>query len=172
MISYLFFLPTVCSLLMTMDACSQSMDTGVDTSKSGALVVFVASTPCSAGTRPLPGIPPEAECELIKWELKLFKGKSKQSPGVYTLDCNYGMPKQGTKGFINGGKSLHKAGKWITVKGGTNPSAIIYRLDFDKPRVSISFLRLSENLIHLLDDHQQLMIGNGAWSYTLNRINP
>jgi len=80
------------------------------------------------------------------------------------------MPKQGTKGFIQG-KQLHREGKWIMVKGtGTNPAAIIYRLDPDKPLESISFLRLNENLIHLLDSDQQLMTGTGAWSYTLNRV--
>jgi len=81
------------------------------------------------------------------------------------------MPKQGTRGFINGGNRLYREGKWTIVKGrGANPSAITYRLDPDKPLVSVSLLRLNENLLHLLDSHQQLMIGTGAWSYTLNRI--
>src|ERR1700712_4460600 len=78
--------------------------------------VFVASTPCSTGTRPVPGIPPgRTGCELIKWELKL-SGDGKQIPGTYILDCDYGMPKQGTRGFINGGSHLHREGKWVMVK--------------------------------------------------------
>lgn len=136
-----------------------------------AAAVFVASTPCSAGTRPLPGIPKEAECELMKWELKLSRGRGGQAPGTYVLDCDYGLPRQGTRGLINGGRRLHREGKWIIVKGtSTNPDAIIYRLDPDKPQASVSFLRLNDDLLHLLDSKQQLMIGTGAWSYTLNRI--
>ena len=134
-------------------------------------IVFVASTPCTRGTKPLPGIPKEAGCELIKWHLKL-SGDGKQIPGAYILDCDYGMPKQGTRGFINGGTHLHRKGKWIIVKGTqSNPSAVIYRFDPEKPEESISFMRLNENLLHLLDSNNQLMIGNGAWSFTLSRVN-
>jgi hypothetical protein len=133
--------------------------------------VFVASTPCSEGTKPLPGISREAGCELIKWELRLFGDTGKHTSGNYILDCTYGMPKQGTRGFINGGSRLHREGKWTIIKGtGTSPAAIIYRLDPGKPQVSVSFLRLNKNLLHLLDSRNQLMIGTGAWSYTLNRI--
>ena len=140
------------------------------TDKPSAPVVFVASTPCSSGTKPLPGIPKEAGCELIKWELRLWGESGKDTSGVYVMDCIYGMPKQGTRGFIDGGSRLHREGKWTVIKGiGTNPAAIIYRLDPDSPRVAVSFLRLNDNLLHLLDSHNQLMIGTGAWSYTLNR---
>jgi len=119
--------------------------------------VFVASTPCSQGTRPAPGIPKEGGCELIKWRLQLFKD-------TYMLDCDYGMPKQGTRGFVNGGHHVHREGKW-RMEGKK-----VLRLDPGKPAESISFLRLNGHLLHLLDGRQRLMIGNGAWSYTLNRI--
>lgn len=136
-------------------------------------VVFVASTPCSQGTRPLPGISTNEKIELIKWQLKFVGNPGKEKSGTYILNCDYGMPKQGSRDFINEGKHLYREGKWAVVKGTKSyPAAIIYCLDPDKPQSSVSFLRLNENLIHLLDSHQQLMIGNGAWSYTLNRIQP
>jgi hypothetical protein len=142
----------------------------VNTARGQAPVVYVASTPCSTGTRPLPGIPPgKTGCELIKWVLKL----SGDGTGTYILDCDYGMPKQGTRGFINGGTRLHREGKWVIVKEThTNPSAVIYCLDPDKPAESISFIRLNDNLLHLLDSSGQLMTGTGAWSYTLSRVGP
>lgn len=146
-------------LLMALPACSQT--SGAD--RSSAPVIFVASTPCSAGTRPLPGIPREGGCELIKWKLQLFGAMGKQTSGTYLLDCVYGMPQQGTRGFIHGGQQLHREGKWIIGNG-------IYRLDPDTPRVAVSFLRLNENLLQLLDSDQRLMIGTGAWSYTLNKV--
>jgi len=138
----------------------------------GQTATFVASTPCSTGTRPLPGIPQgKTGCELIKWHLQLKGAGNKENPGTYILDCDYGMPKQGTRGFINGGSHLHREGKWMIIKGSSsNPSAIIYKLDPDKSAESISFIRLNESLLHLLDDHGRLMIGTGAWSYTLSRL--
>lgn len=163
----LFFIGLFSTCSMAINACSQTNGAG----SSPAPDVFVASTPCSAGTKPLPGIPKEAPCELIKWKLKLFGGKGKQISGTYMLDCDYGLPKQGTKNLEHDGSHLHREGKWIIMKGtATDPAAIMYRLDPDKPGSSVIFLRLNENLIHLLDSDQQLMIGNGAWSYTLNKI--
>jgi hypothetical protein len=138
----------------------------------GQTITFVASTPCSTRTRPVPGIPKgKTGCELIKWRLQLKGAGNKESPGTYILDCDYGMPKQGTRGFINGGNHLHREGKWVVIKSSSaSQSPIIYKLDPDKPAESISFTQLNENLLHLLDDHGQLMIGTGAWSYTLSRI--
>lgn len=134
----------------------------------GISSVYVASTPCSTGTRPVPGIPPgKTGCELIKWKLRLSGNQT------YVLDCNYGMPKQGTRGFINGGTHLHREGKWVAEKGAPAfPSALIYRLDPDKPSESISIVRLNENLLHLLDSRKQLLNGTGAWSYTLSKVKP
>ena len=130
-----------------------------------AATVYVASTPCSSGTKPVPGIPKNAGCELIKWQLRLFP------MGTYVLDCSYGMPKQGTRGFIGGGNKLHREGKWTVGKGTkTDASAVVYQLDPDKPSESIAFVRLGETLLHLLDNDRRLMIGTGAWSYTLSKV--
>jgi hypothetical protein len=35
---------------------------------------------------------------------------------------------------------------------------------------AINFVKLDDNLVHLLDPEGKLMIGNAAWSYTLNRV--
>ncbi len=99
-----------------------------------------------------------------------FSETSKTS-GTYVLNCDYGMPLQGTRRFINGGTHLHREGKWVITKcTPANSSFVIYKLDPDKPEESISFIRLNENLLHLLDEQKQLMIGNGEWSYTLSRV--
>ena len=36
----------------------------------------------------------------------------------------------------------------------------------------LSLLKLNENLYHSLDSNQQLMVGNGGWSYTLSNLKP
>lgn len=74
---------------------------------------------------------------------------------------------------MNGGTRLQRTGKWITRTGTPeHPNAVVYQLDPDTAGVSISFLRVNDNLLHLLDTKQHLMIGTGAWSYTLNKIKP
>jgi len=151
----LFFSGWFCLLSGMGTACSQT----------AVPVVFVASTPCSEGTRPLPGIPREAACELMKWKLQLYGRDS----GRYVLDCDYGLPLQGTPGLVNGGTHLHREGRWGILK---TDGRVYYLLDPDMPSVCVSFLRLNNDLLHLLDSHRQLMIGNGAWSYTLNRLGP
>ena len=73
---------------------------------SSVLGVFVASTPCSHGTRPLPGIPGNADCEFIKMNLTLYEDKSEKTSATFKLHCVYGLAKQGTTGFIGEEKKL------------------------------------------------------------------
>jgi len=172
-------------LLLARPVCCQTavaaLPPAPSTAHSQAPVVYVASTPCTAGTRPLPGIPREAACELMLWKLQLLGDAGKTlsrsagevRSGTYVLDCDYGLPRQGTKGLINGGQHLHRDGNWAIVKGKKgDPSAVIYRLDPDKPQEAVSFLRLNANVLHLLDGDQRLMIGTAGWSYSFNSIQP
>jgi hypothetical protein len=152
---------------VVMNSCSQQNAPGA----SSILGVFVASTPCSQGTRPLPGIAVNTDCELIKWKLTLYQDEITKTPTTYKLRSLYGLPKQGTKGFIGGGKKIEMEGKWTIVNG--TPSdrhAIVYQLHDMEANKTISFLKLNDNLLHVLDSEQHLMIGSAAWSYTLNRI--
>ena len=160
------FTPALVFLMVT-NSCSQKNSTG----SSSVLGIFVASTPCTQGTRPLPGIPVNGDCEFMKWNLTLYQDGSKKTPTIYKLNCVYGLPKQGTTGFIGGGKKVEMEGKWTIMKGtGSNPNAIVYRLNDNITNKTISFLKLNDDLLHLLDRDQRLMIGSAAWSYTLNRI--
>ena|SRR5690349_10171685 len=152
---------------VVMNSCSQQNTPGV----SSIVGVFVASTPCSQGTRPLPGIAANADCELIKWKLTLYQHAITKTPTTYQLHAVYGLPKQGTTGFIGGGKNIEIGGKWLIVKGTPSDGhAIIYQLHDIESNKTISFLKLNDNLLHVLDSEQHLMIGTAAWSYTLNRI--
>ncbi|WP_346317869.1 hypothetical protein [Chitinophaga sp. YIM B06452] len=127
-------------------------------------VIFAASTPCSQGTRPLPGMDAKEGCGLMKWELALYER-------TFRLRCTYGMPAQGTKGFAGGGKTIALEGQWDIQKGAaSNPQATVYQLHDTQSGKTISLLRLNDQLLHLLDSELHLMTGNGGWSYTLNRI--
>jgi len=139
-------------------------------SNSNVLGTFVASTPCTAPSKPLPGIAANAECELMKWKLVLL-GNNAANPSGFTLHCTYGLPKQGTTGFMPGSKEVMMEGVCAVTKGtATNPNATVYRLTDNKTGKSISLFKLGDNALHLLDEGMHLMIGTAAWSYTLNRI--
>lgn len=126
-------------------------------------MTFVGSTPCSQGTRPLPGMAVSDSCELMKWKLTL-------SADRFILHCNYGMAKQGTKGFVDGGKTIDLEGHWVIAKGrAADPNATIYRLTDNKSNRTILLLKLGEDLLQVLDSDYHLMTGTAAWSYTLNR---
>jgi hypothetical protein len=162
----LVFTPALLLLMIT-NSCSQKNSTG----NASVVGIFVASTPCGQGTKPLPGISVNEDCEMIKWNLTLYGNESDKTPANYKLRCVYGVLKQGTTDYIGGGKKVEMEGNWTIIKGvGSNPNAIVYRLNDTMTNSTISFLKLKDNLLHLLDRSQRLMIGSAAWSYTLNRI--
>lgn len=160
-----FVLSAFLILFIVTNSCSQN-----NSQRRSVVGVFAGSTPCSEGTRPVPGMSVNTDCELIKWKLTLFQDESGKKTTTYKLHCGYGLPKQGTPGLINGGENVDIEGNLTIIKGtASNPNSIIYRLHDDKTNKTISFLKLNDNLLHLLDSDGRLMIGNAGWSYTLNK---
>ena len=167
-IKYIFATASLVMCFVITTTCTQ-----INSLKSGGpstLGVFVGSSPCSDVTRALLNIPATANCELIKWKLILYQDLNTLAPTTYKLNCVYGLPKQGTNGLSGGGTKVELEGKWTVGKGTkTSPFAVVYQLDPNKSHRSVSFLKVDQNLLHLLDRDGGLMIGNAGWSYTLNR---
>lgn len=148
--------------LMLLSTCPSSPP--LDSSQLG---VFVATSPCNEVSRRLLQIPATANCEMIKWNLTLYQDAS---PTTYKLNCSYGLPQPGTNGLSGGGTKVAREGKWTIARGTkVNPDAVVYELDADTPQESVSFLKLDDNVLHLLDLDESLAIGTAGWSYTLNR---
>jgi len=151
-------------LFAVSNSCSQ---TAKSSQKEWA--TFIAATPCLQGSQPLPGIPRDSDCEFIKCELILYVNENNE-PANYKLEYTYGISQPGTQGFKDG-KKVNSEGKWQISKGSkTNSSAVIYQLDPDKPSRSISFIKLSEGILHLLDNEKRLMIGTAGFSFTFNKV--
>ena len=156
-------------------ACSQSE------AKSGKDSVdqFAGTTPCSNVIRPLHKIKPEDDCALdackcvvVEWKLILYKNPVTQEPTSFKLTGINKFTVPETNMLSQPGTKTETEGKWSIIKGSkTNPEAIVYRLNPDKPVLSLSFVKLGNNLLHVLDHEGQLMIGNEFWNYTLSRIN-
>ncbi|HJS18177.1 MAG TPA: hypothetical protein VJ785_05490 [Anaerolineales bacterium] len=132
--------------------------------------VFEGITPCSPQTRPLPQIPAGSDCEQMIWNLVLYQDPETGSPTTYSLKSAYGLPRQNTNGLVGGGTPISMEGNWsITTGTKTDPEAVVYQIQGD-PQTTVSFLKVSDDLLHILDEEKALRVGHGAWSYTLNRM--
>ena len=159
------------SLFCLLTVCTQ-MTTPTATVPAGSSIfgVFEGITPCSAQTRPLPQIPEDTNCEQMIWKFTLYQEAATGTPTTYQLDAAYGLPKQNTMGLDRGGTPITMEGNWGIVKGtGSDPNAVVYQLNPEDPQMTVSFLKVDEDILHVLHPDLQMMVGNGGWSYTINR---
>jgi hypothetical protein len=140
--------------------------------------VFAGTTPCGNVVRPIHKISPEPDCPLkeckcmmVEWELTLYMDANTKEPTRYKLKAINRYTVKETNMYSEPGIKSEAEGRWAIVRGTkTNPDAIFYQLNPDKPGMDLSFLKLSDNLLHIVDKNKKLMIGNEFFSYTLNRV--
>jgi len=123
---------------------------------SGKEKMFTASTPANTLVRSFLGIALNDSVDFIRWKLVL-------EDHSYHLQCNYGIGKPNTNGFFDGGKKIELNGPFIK-------RGIYYQLQYRKR--SLTTVWLNENLLHIADGDNKLLVGNGGWSYTLNSLSP
>ncbi|CAN5438167.1 hypothetical protein BH10BAC2_BH10BAC2_38960 [soil metagenome] len=116
---------------------------------------YTGSTPAGTFVKLFLGIPLSDSVDFIRWQLKLAGNQ-------YTLNCNYGIGKPNTNGFI--------AGKQISLSGALRKEKNNYQLQ-NGIKV-LHLVELNNDLLHLLDAYNHLLVGNGGWSYTLNNLAP
>ena len=134
------------------------------------LGVFEGTTPCHNIPRPLPQIPADVDCELMTWNLTLNQDSDSGAPTTFKLLSAYGLTQPNTPGIRGGGTKVEMEGRWDITKGTqSDPGAVVYRLNPGDASRSVAFVKLDDYLLHVLDREKGLMVGNAAWSYTLNR---
>lgn len=119
-------------------------------------IIFDGRTPCLdfAKEKNLTVAP---DCFKLKWKLILNKDPKTLQPTTYSLSSTFSRVRDLT-------------GKWTIKKGiSSNPNAVIYELDPDKPEQSICLLLGDENVAFFLHKDNQLFKGNEDFSYTLNK---
>src|SRR2546423_2960593 len=102
---------------------------------SGKENIYTGSTPADPVIRLFLGIPLEDSIDFIRWHLIL-------DDKHYILNCNYGISKPNTNGFINGGKK-------ISLNGTLSKQKNYYQLKNNDKNLKI--VELNMNLLHLLD---------------------
>jgi hypothetical protein len=145
---------------------------GVAASPHGSVAAeFVGST--LGGPLPrefLGGLATNAECHYIKWQITLLTNQSSGMPATYNLVAQYYVPARNNPNQSAEGPKVTSQGTWKLVnRTKSSSAAAIYHITAEKSKRSLSFVKVSENLLHLLNPDGSLMIGNGGWSYTLNR---
>jgi hypothetical protein len=125
-------------------------------SSSGKVAKYTGSTPANQVVRAFLGISAADSVDFIRWSLVFENDK-------YTLRCNYGIGKPNTNGFINGGK-------WVELHGALKKEGNYYHLR--NANKSLALVEVNLDLLHIVDEKNNLSVGNGGWSYTLNRIEP
>lgn len=129
-------------------------------------IILVGSTPGDEVVKSMLSIPIDTKVDFIRWNLKL-EGKSS-----FILDIAFGESQPNTLGF-KGSRERKITGVFTVSKNeGNSGFKEVYSLMSDRLPERISLVKLNENVFHLLTSQNQLMIGNGGWSYSLTRKNP
>jgi hypothetical protein len=121
---------------------------------SGKEKTYTGSTPADNSIRSFLGIPFSDSVDFIRWKLMIRDND-------YHLQCNYGIGKNNSNGFISGGKK-------IELKGAMKKDKKYYGLQNGDKTLNVA--KLNTDLLHLLNEDKSLLVGNGGWSYTLNSM--
>lgn len=129
-------------------------------------IVLVGSTPGNEYITSMLSISTATQVDFIKWNLNLNDNKT------FALNIVYGESQPNTLGFKSGGQTKRFQGSFVVdTSPGNKHFREVYQLKSHSLAGTISLVKLSENLFHILTSDNQLMIGNGGWSYSLNRAN-
>jgi hypothetical protein len=130
---------------------------------------FVGSTLCGFLPRVfIGGLHPGADCHNITWHITLSTNQNIGQPATFSLTAQYYVPTRANTNRSEPGPKVEARGTWEVLKGTqAHPNAVVYRLSTKDTQ--LSFVRVGEDLLHFLNLDGTLMVGNGGWSYTLNR---
>jgi hypothetical protein len=93
-------------------------------------------------------------CLKIKWRLTLYQEAATGAPSRY----------------LYMGTSVYREGSWKIVHGmDGDPEALVYQLQPEDAQQPVSFLKVDDNHLFLMDRAMNLLVGNELFSYTLSR---
>jgi iron complex transport system substrate-binding protein len=120
--------------------------------------IFQGRTPCHGIARQL-DIEAHPGSNRVKWMVTLYQDPRSKAPTTYKIE--YSLQRIGSR---TGGWSIIPG-----AAGGGNPT--VYRLDHET-EPAIHLLKGDDNVLFLLDRDQRPLVGNAAFSYTLDRRKP
>jgi hypothetical protein len=158
-----------CLVALLLGGCAHDATVAVAQNSVGA--EFVGSTLGEPLVREfLGGLASNAPCHSITWQLALSTNQNSRRPSTFDLAVLYRIPTRHNTNQSEDGPKVKIRGTWEIVKDAeSRASTVIYRIHAEQPERSLSFVQVSENLLHLLNPDGSLAVGDGGWSYTLNR---
>lgn len=117
--------------------------------------IFGGRTPCTSLLRTL-RIGLTDGCQRLKWRITLFQDAVTRKPTTYRIEG-----------------SLHHTGRegaWRIVLGtAADPDAVVYQLDGTASEAPMLLWKADDNVLFLLDERKQPLVGTIDFSYTLSR---
>lgn len=114
---------------------------------------FIGSTPADPLIRNFLGISLKDSIDFIRWKLVIGHDN-------YDLQCEYGLSKPNTNGFVDR--------KTVGIVGKLRRENNHYFLTNTSKTLPV--IEINNNLVHFVDEKDQLLPGNGGFSYALNNI--
>jgi hypothetical protein len=127
---------------------------------------FAGSSPCGDSVRRMLGIPESSGSDLIQWKLTLHQDPKSEAPTEYKLQCDYGATVPGSPGIGKAKATVKREGRWQIKKcTKSQTNTVVYDL-----AGTGALVKIDHGILHVLNADGSLMVGNGGWSYTLNRV--
>lgn len=131
-------------------------------------IVLQGSTPGDSSIKAMLKIDQAKLVDFIRWNLTLHLAPNLKN--TFELNISYGENEPNTLGFKNGGEKKQLKGTFGIFKViKSTLRGEMYKLSAGDLGVAFSFVKLNDNLFQLLTTDDKLMVGNGGWSYCLNR---
>ena len=135
--------------------------------KPASSMTLGACTPGDQVIKSLLGLPADKAIDFIRWEIVLNENSA--NSGSFIVNINYGLSQPNTLGFVAGGEKQNMTGSYMVSKSrDARLNGDVYRLK-QADGNTLAFIKLNDNLFHLLDPADHLISGDAGWSYTLNR---
>jgi hypothetical protein len=131
-------------------------------------VLFWGSTPCDTYIKNTLNIPASEPCDFLKWKLSLNGVDG--GAGTFVAEVLYGEEQPGTNGFRRGGAKLTITGNYqIAEAAKSSPGKTVYALTAPSLKDPLYLVKLNSSLFHIADNEKKLLVGNGGYSYMLNK---
>ena len=117
--------------------------------------IFGGRTPCTSLVRAL-HINLNDGCQRIKWRVTLLQNASTREPTRYRIEGSLHHP--------------GREGAWRIVRGtAADKDAVVYQLDGTASEGPMLLWKADDNVLFLLDEGKQPLVGTVDFSYTLSR---
>ncbi|CAN5252913.1 hypothetical protein BH20ACI2_BH20ACI2_23360 [soil metagenome] len=131
---------------------------------SSPAIVLAGSTPGDTAVLSMLTIGQEKPIDFIRWDLTI--APIRRDAGTFALAMVFGEGEPNTPGFKHGGQRRTISGGYVVAR---NRYSDIYSFTGKDASGRFSLVKLNADLFHLLSPTNELMVGNGGWSYTLTR---